>query len=178
MRIVGGTYKSRVLFEFKGNDIRPTTDKVRESLFNILQNRIYGADFLDLFCGTGAMGLEAISRGAKFVAFNDKSRDSIALTKKNIQKLGVDGGYRISNLDAVTYLSNAIDKFDIIYIDPPYESEFGLDALKVVDKALKDGGIVIYENQIPFEHELQNLIKVDERKYGRVYLTFFKGVEK
>ena len=69
MRIVGGKYKSRVLCELKGENIRPTSDMVRESLFNILQNRIYGAKFLDLFCGTGAMGIEALSRGAAFTAF-------------------------------------------------------------------------------------------------------------
>ncbi|MBQ8426299.1 MAG: 16S rRNA (guanine(966)-N(2))-methyltransferase RsmD [Clostridia bacterium] len=176
MRIVGGTYKSRVLFEFKGDTIRPTADKVRESLFNILQNRIYGADFLDLFCGTGAMGIEAMSRGARSVTFNDKSRDSIALTKKNLQKLEIDSGYKISNLDAVTYLSGTIDKFDIIYIGPPYASDYGIQALKVVSRALKDGGIVIYENENPLSLETENLVKTDERKYGRVYLTFFKGV--
>lgn len=177
MRIVGGKYKSRVLFEFKGDAIRPTADKVRESLFNILQNRIYGSDFLDLFCGTGAMGIEALSRGAKCVAFNDKSRDSIALTKKNLQKLEISDGYKITNFDASTYLLSTADKYDIIYIDPPYQSDFGLKALAVASKALKDNGIIIYENEKPFSEDIIGLTKVDERKYGRVYLTFFKGVE-
>ena len=177
MRIVGGKYKSRTLFEFKGDLIRPTADKVRESLFNILQNRIYGAEFLDLFCGTGAMGIEALSRGARCVAFNDKSRDSIALTKKNLQKLGVEESYSISNLDAVTFLTSTANKFDIIYIDPPYASDFGLKALAVASGALKENGVIIYENEKPFAEEIIGLTKVDERKYGRVYLTFFKGVE-
>lgn len=175
MRIVGGKYKSRVLFEFKGDAIRPTSDKVRESLFNILQNRIYGAEFLDLFCGTGAMGIEALSRGAKTVTFNDKSRDSIALTKKNIEKLGVTESYKITNFDATTYILGTADKFDIIYIDPPYQSDFGLKALAVASKVLKENGVIVYENEKPFSEEVLGLTKTDERKYGRVYLTFFKG---
>lgn len=175
MRIVGGTYKSRVLLEFKGNEVRPTADKVRESLFNILQNRIYGSDFLDLFSGTGAMGIEAVSRGAKSVTFNDKSRDSIALIKKNLEKLGISDGIKVVNFDAVTYLLGASDKFDIIYIDPPYKSEFGEKALNVASVALKENGVIVYENEKPFLGEVKGLVKTDERKYGRVYLTFFKG---
>ncbi len=176
MRVVGGKFKSRVLLEFKGQDIRPTADKVRESLFNILQNRIYGATFLDLFCGTGAMGIEAISRGAKFVLFNDKSRESLALTKKNIEKLQINEGYKTTNFDATTCLLGVGDKFDIIYIDPPYKSDFGEKALDKASVALKEDGVVIYENEKPFDREVENLQKIDERKYGRVYLTFFKGV--
>ena len=175
MRIVGGTYKSRVLLEFKGNDVRPTADKVRESLFNILQNRIYGSEFLDLFSGTGAMGIEALSRGAKRVVFNDKARESISLIRKNLEKLGVTENFEVTNLDAVTCLLGSVDKFDIIYIDPPYKSEFGERALDVAVKALKENGIVVYENEKPFTREVNGLIKYDERKYGRVYLTFFKG---
>ena len=86
MRIVGGKYKGRVLVGFDGNKIRPTSDMARESLFNILQNIIYGADFLDLFCGTGAMGIEAISRGAHSVTFNDADKNSLAVLKKNLEK--------------------------------------------------------------------------------------------
>ena len=175
MRIVGGTFKSRVLLEFKGNDVRPTADKVRESLFNILQSRIYGSEFLDLFAGTGAMGIEALSRGAKRVFFNDKSRDSVNLVKKNLEKLGIEDGVKVVNLDAVSLLKTTTEKFDIIYIDPPYQSEFGEQALSVVSSVLKDDGVVIYENEKPFSKEISGLIKTDERKYGRVYLTFFKG---
>ena len=87
MRIVGGKYRSRVLTSFAGEDVRPTSDMVRESLFNILQGKIAGKTFLDLFCGTGAVGIEALSRGANKVTFNDLSKDSIALTKKNLEKV-------------------------------------------------------------------------------------------
>jgi len=175
VRVVGGTFRSRVLLEFKGNDIRPTSDKVRESLFNILQNNIYGSTFLDLFCGTGAMGIEAISRGAKRVAFNDISRDSIALTKKNLLRLGVEEGVKIFNSDASVFLKTTFDKYDIIYIDPPYKSDYGIKALECVKDVLADGGIVVYESETPFDGQIDGLYVYDTRKYGRVHLTFFKG---
>ena len=173
MRIVGGKYKSRVLCELKGENIRPTSDMVRESLFNILQNRIYGAKFLDLFCGTGAMGIEALSRGAAFTAFNDADRKSLALLNKNIEKLKVDDNYKIYNLDALDLLKRAGGEFDIIYIDPPYKTDLGIKALKLVANALNDGGIVIFEDEKPFSGEVDGLTVYDRRKYGRVHLTFF-----
>ena len=89
MRIVGGKYKGRTLVVFDGNAVRPTSDKVRESLFNILQFDIAGACFLDLFCGTGAMGIEALSRGAKSVTFNDASKDSLKILSKNVDRLAI-----------------------------------------------------------------------------------------
>ncbi len=176
MRIVGGKYKSRVLCELKNENIRPTADKVRESLFNILQNRVYGARFLDLFCGTGAMGIEALSRGAKMVNFNDFSRDSINLLKKNLEKLKVDEEYKITNLDAITLLKFG-GSYDIIYIDPPYKTDLGLSALGVVCGALAEDGVAILEDEKPFDGEINGLTITDRRKYGRVHLTFFKKGE-
>ena len=174
MRIVGGKYRGRNLVAFDGDKIRPTSDKVRESVFNILQFRISGADFLDLFSGTGAMGIEALSRGANCVTFNDFSRESLAVLKKNLQKIKVDGNYSIKNFDAVTLVKNSTEKFDIIYVDPPYKSDLGLKVLQCVSGALKDDGIVIFEDEKPFDGIADGLIVTDERKYGRVYLTFFK----
>lgn len=176
MRIVGGKYKSRVLAEVKFDNIRPTADKVRESLFNILQNVVYGAEFLDLFCGTGAMGIEALSRGASRAVFNDADKNSIKLLKKNLDKLGVSESYQIYNTDAISFLSRG-DKFDIIYIDPPYKSDLGLRSLRVTLNALKDDGVVIFEDEKPFDEQIDGLNVTDRRKYGRVHLTFFKKGE-
>ena len=173
MRIVGGKYKGRVLCELKGNAIRPTADKVRESLFNILQNRIYGAKFLDLFCGTGAMGIEALSRGAKTVTFNDFARDSVAQLRKNLEKLKVDEDYKITNSDAISLLKLG-GEYDIIYIDPPYNSDLGLRAIGLVKDALAVEGLAILEDEKAFDSKIDGLKVVDTRKYGRVHLTFFK----
>jgi 16S rRNA (guanine(966)-N(2))-methyltransferase RsmD len=177
LRIVGGKYKGRSLLEFKGTDIRPTSDMVRESLFNILQFRINGCKFLDLFCGTGAMGIEALSRGAQFVAFNDFSKNSLELLKKNIEKLKVDESYRIYNYDATVLLGIVDEKFDVVYMDPPYKSNFGIKALSEVKNVLSDDGIVVFEDEKPFESQVDGLTVYDRRKYGRVHLTFFRKGE-
>ena len=93
MRVIGGRYRSRVLAEFPGEDVRPTSDRVKESLFNILALKLYGARVLDLFAGSGALGIECLSRGAKEVVFNDLSKDSLAILKKNLTmlKLRING---------------------------------------------------------------------------------------
>ena len=115
MRVVGGIFKGRTLLSFDGDKIRPTSDKARESLFNILQFKTPDCIFLDLFCGTGAMGIEALSRGALKVDFNDLSRESVLLTKKNLEKIKAIDGYSITNLDAITFLKTTRTKYDVIF---------------------------------------------------------------
>ncbi len=172
MRIIGGKYRGKVLASFKGSDIRPTADRVKESLFNILAPEISGANVLDLFCGSGSVGLEAISRGADYVVFNDLSKDSLAVLKKNCAALRVDP--KIYNLDFKELLSVLDVTFDVIYIDPPYKSGFGREALSIIAKRslLNTGGVAVFESDRPFEGEV-GLVPYDERKYGATYLTFF-----
>ena len=172
MRIIGGKYRGKVLASFKGSDIRPTADRVKESLFNILAPEISGANVLDLFCGSGSVGLEAISRGADYVVFNDVSKDSLAVLKKNCAALRVDP--KIYNLDFKELLSVLDVTFDVIYIDPPSKSGFGREALSIIAKRslLNTGGVAVFESDRPFEGEV-GLVPYDERKYGATYLTFF-----
>ena len=174
MRIVGGKYRGRTLVSFDGDKIRPTGDKVRESLFNILQFKISGANFLDLCSGTGAIGIEAISRGAKKVTFNDSSRESISVLKKNVEKLKLDENYVISNMTAQAFLTYTTDKFDLIFIDPPYNSGLINEILPLTANVLTENGTIIVEDEKSFSGTIDGLNKYDERKYGRVYLTFFK----
>ena len=173
MRIVGGKYKGISLTEFNGDKIRPTADKVRESFFNIIQFEIYGKSFLDLFCGTGAMGIEALSRGAKSVTFNDASRESLAILKKNLAKVKATADYGITNFSAEVLLKNTNEKFDFIYIDPPYKSELGLTCLPLALSALNENGKIILEDEKPFDGEIDGLTVINRKKYGRVHLTFF-----
>lgn len=182
MRIIGGKYRSRVLSEFAGESVRPTSDRVKESLFNILFLKLQGARVLDLFSGSGALGLESISRGAKEVVFNDFSKDSIAIVKKNLAalKIPVNGEVaKVTNSDYLLCLENARGAFDIIFIDPPYREEFGVKALEKIakKKLLSANGVVVYERDRAFEGEIEGLEKYDERKYGKTYLTFFKRAE-
>ena len=174
MRIIGGIYKGRVLYGFDGFDIRPTSDRTRESLFNILQSRIVGANFLDLFCGTGAVGIEALSRGANRVVFNDKDKTSLELTKANLKKINATENFATNLGDGACYLTQAKETFDIVFIDPPYKGDLGELALNQVVGVLNPNGIAILESEQPFSSEVEGLIKYDQRKYGRAYLTFFK----
>ena len=178
MRIVSGKYRGRTLLAFDGDKIRPTADKVRESLFNILQMKITNSKFLDLFCGTGAMGIEALSRGAEKVVFNDLSRESLTLLKKNLEKIKVEDDYEILNFDAVNLLKNTSKKFDIIFLDPPYKTELGLKSLPFVSSVLEDDGIAVLEDEKEWSGEIEGLVSYDKRKYGRVHLTFFKKENK
>ena len=175
MRIISGKYKGLVLAEFKGDNIRPTADRVKESLFNIIYSSVSGARVLDMFCGSGNLGLECLSRGAEFVHFNDISKDSLAVLKKNLSRIG--GNYKITNCD-FSCCTGGGDTYDIIFIDPPYASDFGIKALQLSAAHLSDDGIIIFERDRIFEGKIEGLEKVDERKYGKTYLSFFKKGEK
>ncbi len=179
MRIIGGAHRGRKLAEFKGSDIRPTADRVKESLFNILSQKVAGAAVLDLFCGSGNLGLESLSRGAESVHFNDISKDSLAVLKKNISALGAQPLCRVTNLDYLACLSSAAGSYDLIFIDPPYAKEFGVTALGIIASRnlLTENGVAIYERDRAFEGTVEGLEKFDERKYGKTYLTFFKRSE-
>ena len=179
MRIIGGKYRSRVLAEFAGENVRPTSDRAREALFNILALKIYGARVLDLFAGSGALGIESLSRGAGEVVFNDFSKDSVAIVKKNLTtlKIPVNGGEaKVVQGDYLACREQARGQFDLIFIDPPYAMEYGEKALKKIAERglLSENGIAIYERDIPFDGEIAGLEKYDERKYGKAYLSFFK----
>ncbi len=173
MRIVGGKYRGRSLTPFKGKDVRPTSDRAKESLFNILAPEICGANVLDLFCGSGGIGLEAISRGADLVVFNDVSPESLAILRKNLALLKVEA--KIFNLDYRAFLEKTDITFDIIYVDPPYKSGFGEDALRRIAarRLLNTGGVAVLESDRPFEGSIEGLVRYDERKYGIACLTFF-----
>ena len=182
MRIIGGKHRSRVLAEFPGEDVRPTSDRVRESLFNILSLKIYGARVLDLFSGSGALGLESLSRGAKEVTFNDYSKDSLSILKKNLAALKITAGgeeAKVCNYDFSVCLEMVRGDFDLIFIDPPYRFDYGIAALKKIAARglLSENGVAVYERDRPFEGEVEGLEKYDERKYGKTYLTFFRKGE-
>lgn len=175
MRIISGKYRGLNLSEFKGEEIRPTADRVKESLFNILSGRIAGARVLDLFCGSGSLGIECLSRGAASVCFNDFSRESLNVLKKNLAKLKGENVYKITCADFSSYLNGAREKFDLIFIDPPYAENFGASALEIIAarKLLSENGVAVYERDRAFAGEVCGLETTDERKYGKTYLTFF-----
>jgi 16S rRNA (guanine966-N2)-methyltransferase len=176
MRIIGGQFKGRKLTEFPGEEIRPTGDRVKESLFNILSMKLYGARVLDLFCGSGALGLESLSRGAAFAHFNDAAKSSLDILRKNLALVKADAAlYKVTNQDYMQCLSSA-HGFDVIFVDPPYRMDFGAQALKTIAerKILNENGVIVYERDRHYQEEIPSgLTMYDERKYGKTYLTFF-----
>lgn len=173
MRIIGGKHRGRILNEFKGRDIRPTSDRAREALFNIFSSEVIGADFLDLFAGSGAVGLEALSRGAKSVVFTDINRQSTELIKKNLALLGETADVLLT--DGTAYLANTDKKFDFIFIDPPYASSLGVAALNIISASfvLRGGGIAVYESDSEFSGAFSGLKKLSTRRYGKNHFNIY-----
>ncbi len=167
--------------EFPGTEVRPTADRVKESLFNILALRITGARVLDLFCGSGALGLECLSRGAKEVVFNDFSKESVKLLEKNMKTLGIaKEEAKVFALDFSVCLDALKGEFDLIFLDPPYRLDYGAAALKKIAerRLLSTAGAAVYERDKPFAEKIEGLELYDERKYGKTYLSFFRRAAK
>ena len=175
MRVISGKYRGLNLAEFRGSDIRPTADRVKESLFNILSYKIIGATVLDLFCGSGSLGIECLSRGAKFVHFNDISPASIAVLNKNLYRLRGEK-YAVTTGDWLPCVRGLKQKFDLAFIDPPYADDCGIRAIEELAsrKLVYSGGMIVYERDRAFTGTIAGLDVTDERKYGKTYLTFFQ----
>ena len=183
MRIIAGKARGTKLYTLEGENTRPTLDRVKESLFNIIQNRIQDTIFLDLFSGSGAIGLEALSRGAKKVIMCDNSKEAYDIIRKNIQKTHFEENVEIYNTDFKNLLQNIInEKLDIIFLDPPYRTNFAIESVeRILEKdLLKEDSIIIIEtdNREDIVQKLENLNCeiTDIRKYGRAYLIFLKRV--
>lgn len=181
MRIISGKARGTKLYTLEGITTRPTLDRVKESLFNIIQHDIPGCVFLDLFAGSGAIGLEAASRGAKKVILCEKSKDAAAIVKKNIEKTHLQDVVEFIPNSAEQFLkAGLIEKPDIVYFDPPYQSHLVEETITILleKQLLKKESVLIIETdqkeQILKELE-GKLIKItDIRKYGRANLIFAK----
>jgi len=174
MRIISGTARGRRLREPAGLDIRPTSDLVKESVFNIIQFDIEGRRVLDLFAGSGQLGLEALSRGAKSVVFIDSMPAAVKLIWENIKRCGFSDSAAVYNRDAIKYLTGE-GAFDLIFIDPPYDTPLAGKALKQIiefDK-LNTNGIIICETRADSAAPAVSppYFMQKEYRYGRVKIT-------
>ncbi|HEV8052498.1 MAG TPA: 16S rRNA (guanine(966)-N(2))-methyltransferase RsmD [Parachlamydiaceae bacterium] len=192
MQIFSGLYKNRKILTPEGEETRPTSGRLREALFNICQGEIEGASFLDLFAGSGAMGLEALSRGAKTATFVDNNRDSIRCIRSNLAAFGVENCGEVMFLDAfeaMKKLAKQGHQFDLIYADPPYntmlpgdleKNSLSAQTLVILDELieqnlplLKKGGTLFLEDNLkalPLEGAYKHLIFKDKRSMGRTAL--------
>ena len=172
MRVVGGKHRGRRLSEFSGRDIRPTSDRAREALFNILQGKVPGCRFLDAFAGTGAVGIEAVSRGAAEVVFVDAARESRALIERNLASLGERA--QVIAADALSFLSGCGRPFDVAFFDPPYASDAGERAIALLAERglIAPDGVAVLERDRP-GGEVPGVAVRAVRRYGKNVFTFY-----
>ena len=174
MRVISGTKRGKKLREPDNYDIRPTTDMVKESLFNIIQFDIEGRRVLDLFAGTGQLGIECLSRGAAEVTFVDQSREAVAIVKENLKSCGFEA--RVVQSDSIAFLGRG-EKFDVILIDPPYATNLVDKALEIINSVdiLTEGGIIMCESgrEKPMPDMNMPCFKCKEYTYGKVKLTTY-----
>ena len=174
MRVITGSARGRKLKTPENFDIRPTTDNVKESVFNIIQFDIEGRRILDLFAGTGQLGIECLSRGASSAVFVDQSREAVKIVKDNLKACGLTG--TVVQADALSFLRTC-GKFDIIFVDPPYDSDLYESVLNTVNSIdiLSDGGIIVCESRR--ERTLPDMSapykKRREYTYGKVKLCIY-----
>jgi len=179
LRVIAGTARGRRLRSVPGDTTRPITDRVKESLFDILAGDIQSAAFLDLFAGTGSVGIEALSRGAAFARFIDREQQAVATVRTNLETTGLIGRAEVIKVDAFTYLARPPDRsFDYVYIAPPQYKNLWKRALLDLDShpdwLSKDAWIIvqIYPGELE-PVELMNLVQFDQRKYGSTLLVFY-----
>jgi 16S rRNA (guanine(966)-N(2))-methyltransferase RsmD len=183
MKIIGGEFRGRRLKALKSVKMRPTPMRVKEALFNILGNRVVGSSFLDLYAGSGQIGIEALSRGAKEVIFVDNHPSAIRLIRTNLGFLHPEEGLKIPRnnvLKAIDNLSKAKKRFDIIFLDPPYKSRLVKNTLQALAKSdiLKTPTLVIAEHHkfLVLDKEIDLLERVRQERYGDTVLTFYQKV--
>lgn len=183
LRIIGGTHRKREILMPRGDQTRPTSAQLRESFFNICQNWIEGALFLDLFAGSGAMGLEALSRGAKHVTFVEQDRYCVRTIEKNLENMGFKDRARVVQGDLIRVISHLKGPFDLIFSDPPYDLDFSgtpcsqwlLEKIDHSDLLVENGKLFIEDSKrfAPETNHLENLEYLGARKFGRSTLFHF-----
>ena len=180
LRVIAGRAKGRKLKSVPGDTTRPVTDRVKEALFNILAGDVVDSNWWDLFAGTGAIGIEALSRGAAFVRFNDANRAPIETIRFNVEHCGFANQSEIRRGDAFTFLAAKPDRrFEYIYVAPPQYQEMWLKALERLDENLawlSDDGWVIAQID-PKEYEslsLESLEEFEQRRYGSTLLVIYQ----
>jgi 16S rRNA (guanine966-N2)-methyltransferase len=186
MRIVAGKYRSRILKSLKGNALRPTSDRLRETLFNVLGANVAGSRFLDVFAGTGAVGIEAISRGAKEVVFIENHAPAAVLIRRNLESLAITSGAQVLPLDALRGLEKLAARhkptdapIDFVFVDPPYAEKDQYDRILGFLGAasfLAEGSLVIAEHRRSHElpQRVGRLLQTRILRQGDAALSFFE----
>ena len=178
MRVIAGSARRTQLKTLEGMDTRPTTDRIKETLFNMIAPYLYDSIFLDLFAGSGQMGIEALSRGAAHCTFVDKGREPVSVIRENLKKTRLEERAEVVQADYSSYLKTCRRQFDLILLDPPYAEIFLETALKIISEIdiLTNSGIIVCER--PFEKSLPDdipgLVRYRDYRYGKAAVTIFR----
>lgn len=177
MRVITGIAKGKRLKTLDGQDLRPTTDRVKEAVFSIIQFDIEGRSFLDLFAGSGQMGIEALSRGAKNAFFVDAKREAINIIKSNLENTGLAENARVFNTDSLSFIAREhTEKFDFVFLDPPYGTGLLQKALPLAALQMKKTGMIICER--PLNEEIPEKIHgfaLDRNyRYGKIMVSTYR----
>ncbi|MEX2116040.1 MAG: 16S rRNA (guanine(966)-N(2))-methyltransferase RsmD [Bacteroidota bacterium] len=181
MRIIAGMYRGRTLAALRDLSIRPTADRVKQTIFDILSSRVEleGIGVLDLFAGSGSLGLEALSRGASHVTFIEKARSSLEALEKNIRKLGCEDRSTMHQADVFWFLRNAHQPYDLVFVDPPY----ALEAIGTLPTAIAGSGVLRKGSYVVMEHSRDSDVPVPEdsfevlrKQFGQTVLLILKAV--
>lgn len=178
MRVIAGTARSVPLKSLEGLSTRPTTDRVKTSMFNIIQFEVAGREALDLFAGSGALGIEALSRGAKTAVFVDQNREALAVVRENLKKTKLSDRANVIQSDSVSYLQHCKKRFDLIFLDPPYAEKLLETALNCISEIdiLKSGGIIICERaaETPHPGDYPGLTASKDYRYGHIVVSLYR----
>ena len=176
MRVITGSCRGKFLKTLDGNDVRPTSQKVKEAVFSAIQFDIEGRRVLDLFAGSGQLGIEALSRGAKNAVFVDNSAASIKIIKQNIESTGFEDRSRVYSTDYSSFAAMSRDVFDIVFLDPPYKKGLLLPALKAVLPLMIDYGIIIceYPPEIEIPKEIGGFVITKTYRYGKINVSVYR----
>lgn len=179
MRVITGIARGRRLVTLEGDDVRPTTDMVKEAMFSIIQFELEGARVLDLFCGSGQLGIEALSRGAAYCTFVDKSRASQEVTLGNLQSTGLGKNSKVAAMDALSFLRSTQGQFDIALLDPPYGQDIAGEVLPLLAQKMSPSGVIIFESALHDElpEAAGELVCVKTYRYGKIKLTAYRRPE-
>lgn len=179
MRVITGTARGRKLKTLEGLDIRPTADRVKEAVFSMIQFEVEGSFFLDLFAGSGQMGIEALSRGAKTAVFVDESRAAQTVIRENLTSTGLASNARVAAMDAAAYLTGTKEPVDIAWLDPPYRKGLLHDILPAVASRMSERGVILCEHE-----KLTDLPEIvghfrlyRQNRYGKTFITVYRRAD-
>lgn len=176
MHVITGSARGRALEALEGLDVRPTSEKVKEAVFSSINFELEGANVLDLFCGSGQMGIEALSRNARFCVFVDNAKSSQEITKRNLTSTGLFKNSRVVAMDYKAFLESTKDVFDIAFLDPPYSKGFVQEVLPLLALKMSESGVILAEHERIDElpKEVLGFTLKKQYKFGRICVSAYR----